>query len=243
MADSTIITGQYVRINQVPASIGERIFARIVDYIILFLYVIATFFVLDKLYIGSYANTNVILTFILIYMPILFYSLLCEVFNNGQSIGKRLFNIRVVKVDGSIPTLSAYLLRWLLYLVDVPLTSGLGVIVVLITKNHQRLGDLAAGTMVIKERNYKKIHVSLDEFNFLSDNYKPVFPQAAELSLEQINVITKTLQAHGKERELHIQQLAGKVHKLLAIQTTPINQEQFLQTLVRDYQYFALQLI
>ncbi|NDW13906.1 hypothetical protein D0T50_13650, partial [Bacteroides sp. 214] len=33
--------------NQVPASIGERIFARIVDYIILFLYVIATFFVLE----------------------------------------------------------------------------------------------------------------------------------------------------------------------------------------------------
>ena len=57
------------------------------------------------------------------------------------------------------------------------------------------MGDLAAGTMVIKEKNYRKIHVSLDEFDYLTQNYQPTYPQAADLSLEQINVITRTLQS------------------------------------------------
>ena len=61
------------------------------------------------------------------------------------------------------------------------------------------MGDLAAGTMVIKEKNYRKIHVSLDEFDYLTQNYQPTYPQAADLSLEQINVITRTLQS-GKKR-------------------------------------------
>lgn len=50
--------------------------------------------------------------------------------------------------------------------IDGPVTGGLGLLVVLLTKNSQRMGDLAAGTMVIKEKNYRKIHVSLDEFDY-----------------------------------------------------------------------------
>ena len=80
-------------------------------------------------------------------------------------------NIRVVKLDGS-PSIGSYLLRWLLFIVDGPLTSGLGIFVILLTKNNQRLGDLAAGTMVIKEKNYRKIHVSLGRIR-LSDEELP----------------------------------------------------------------------
>jgi len=74
--------------------------------------------------------------------------------SNRSPILKRLMNIRVVKSDGSTPSISAYLLRWLLFIIDGPGTGGLGLLVVLLTKNSQRLGDLAAGTMVIKEKNY-----------------------------------------------------------------------------------------
>ena len=81
---------------------------------------------------------------------------------------QKLINIRVVKVDGSTPSIGSYLLRWLLFPIDGPITSGLGLLVVLLNKNNQRLGDLAAGTMVIKEKNYRKIHVSLDEFDYLT---------------------------------------------------------------------------
>ena len=150
-------------------------------------------------------------------------------------------NIRVVKVDGSTPTVSSYLLRWLLFIIDGPLTSGLGIFVVLLTKNNQRLGDLAAGTMVIKEKNYRKIHVSLDEFDYLTKNYHPVYPQSADLSLEQVNVITRTLESGEKERARRITALAKKVQSLLSITPREGNQEKFLQTVLRDYQYYALE--
>lgn len=86
--------------------------------------------------------------------------------------GKNLMNIRVVKADGSTPGISSYLLRWLLFPIDSLLTGGFGLLVVLLTKNSQRMGDLAAGTMVIKETNYRKIHVSLDEFDYLTKDYQ-----------------------------------------------------------------------
>lgn len=127
------------------------------------------------------------------------------------------------------------------FIVDGPLTSGLGIFVILLTKNNQRLGDLAAGTMVIKEKNYRKIHVSLDEFDYLMKNYRPVYPQSADLSLEQVNVITRTLESGEKDRIRRISALAQKVQSLLSITPQDGNQEKFLQTVLRDYQYYALE--
>ena len=241
MAESTIISVQFVRISQVPASLGERILARIIDYFLLFIYILATSYILGKLNIHAFSGSTFFLLFLFIYLPVLCYSLLCEVFNQGQSAGKKLMNIRVVKADGTTPSLSAYLLRWLLYGIDVTITGGLGVLVILLTKNSQRLGDLAAGTMVIKEKNYRKIQVSLDEFDYLTKGYHPSFPSAADLSLEQINVISKALELHHKDRTRHIAQLAPKVRALLSVDQTNINDEKFLQTVVRDYQYYALE--
>ena len=241
MAESTIITGQFVRISQVPASLGERILARIIDYFLLFIYILATSYILGKLNIHAFSGSTFFLLFLFIYLPVLCYSLLCEVFNQGQSAGKKLMNIRVVKADGTTPSLSAYLLRWLLYGIDVTITGGLGVLVILLTRNSQRLGDLAAGTMVIKEKNYRKIHVSLDEFDYLMKNYRPVYPQSADLSLEQVNVITRTLESGEKDRIRRISALAKKVQSLLSITPQDGNQEKFLQTVLRDYQYYALE--
>ena len=150
-------------------------------------------------------------------------------------------NIRVVKADGSVPGISSYLLRWLLFPIDGPITGGLGLLVALLTKNSQRMGDLAAGTMVIKEKNYRKIHVSLDEFDYLTQNYQPTYPQAADLSLEQINVITRTLQSGKKDRIRYIAQLTKKVQELLSVTPRENDQEKFLQTVLRDYQYYALE--
>ena len=235
MANTTIITGQYVQINQTPASVGERIIARLIDMVIIILYLFATISFFNKvptlvLYQVSY------LLFII--LPAVCYSLLFEVFNHGQSIGKMIMNIRVVMADGSSPTFGAYLLRWLLYLIDFTITGGLGLIFILMTKKSQRIGDLAAGTMVIKLNDYRKINVSLDEYSHLEANYHPVFPQAGDLSLEQINVIERALRVDGKERYNYISQLSGKIKELLGI-NTQLSDEKFLETLVKDYQYYA----
>lgn len=239
MAESTIITGQFVRISQTPASIGERLLALVIDYSLILIYLYSVTTLIVKLHLSSGVGTVFFLC--LVYLPVLFYSFLCEMFNHGQSFGKRLMNIRVVKSDGSTPSISAYLLRWLLFIIDGPGTGGLGLLVVLLTKNSQRLGDLAAGTMVIKEKNYRKIHVSLDEFDYLTKNYHPTYPQSADLSLEQVNVITRTLESGEKDRVRRVTLLAKKVQEILSVTPRENNQEKFLQTVLRDYQYYALE--
>lgn len=239
MAESTIITEQFVRISQTPASIGERFIAFLIDYILIVIYLMSTITLLLNFYTPRDFNA-VIYTFLII-LPVLFYSFLCETFNQGQSFGKKLMNIRVVKIDGSTPGISSYLLRWLLFPIDVPLTGGLGVLSVILTKNNQRLGDLAAGTMIIKEKNYRKIHVSLDEFDYLTKDYHPVYPQSADLSLEQVNVITRTLESNKKDRERRITMLAKKLQEFLSVTPLDSNGERFLQTVLRDYQYYALE--
>jgi uncharacterized RDD family membrane protein YckC len=242
MADSTIITGQYVQIDQTPAGIGERILGRMVDLLLMAIYIFAIFAVfMSRINIMSKNDDITIAIFFILLLPVVFYSLLCELFNRGQSVGKKLLGIRVVMKDGTRPALSAYLLRWLMLLVDMWLFQWIGVLFIMITKNNQRLGDLAAGTLVIKEKNFHKINVTLDEFQHLSVNYRPIFPQAENLSLEQANLINEIFSRYDRDRSLRISELGGKVREFLHI-NPPISDEELLQTLMRDYQYYALEI-
>ena len=82
-----------------------------------------------------------------------FYYVVFEVAMDGQSVGKRLLGLRVVKVAGHPIGFYDSVLRNLLRAADaLPLTYAAGVISVLLTRRFQRLGDLAAGTIVVHER-------------------------------------------------------------------------------------------
>lgn len=242
MAHSSIITNSYVQIDQEPASIGSRILARTIDSLLLFAYI----FVISFLF-SLYTNFTEIkeldivlsLAIIVCYLPAVCYSLLWEVFNRGQSPGKKLAGIRVVMKDGSTPSFSAYLLRWLLLLVDLHM-SFIGLIPIILTRNNQRFGDLAGGTLVIKEKDFRGIQLIFHELRHLTEDYHPVFPQAENLSLEQMNLIAETLSDRTNKRSLRIHQLAIQARSFLKIETT-ISDEHFLRTLMRDYQYYALE--
>lgn len=238
MFESNIITGQYVRINQIPASVGERLVARLVDFITIIVYFTGITVILVQL---DLPWTRTYTFFVIgIYLPVVFYSLLFEVLNNGQSLGKMLMGIRVVNKDGSSPTLGGYFLRWMIWIIDS--FMGIGILVILLSKNSQRLGDIAAGTMVISVQGYKKIHVSLDEFRYLSSSYEPVYPQVTDLSLNQIDVIQRCLDSeYSSERSARISALYHKVHELLDIPYDRMSPDQFLYTIVRDYQHYALE--
>lgn len=232
---SGIITGQYVRIEQATASVGDRIFAQLIDWLIMLSYIAVTTWIL----VETNADGGVAAT--ILFLPLLFYTLLMEIFNNGQTLGKMTMKIKVVKMDGSTPTLSAYLMRWLLYIIDGPGMSFLGLLSIIFTKNNQRLGDLAAGTVVIKLQNYRKIQVSLNEYDFLRKNYTPRYPQAADLSLEQIEIITRTVNTPRKDFTARVIQLSQKVQQKLCIQRQEQNDIDFLKRILRDYQYYALE--
>lgn len=236
MAESGIITGQYVRIQPTVASVGDRIFGQIIDWIVLLSYLLLA------IWIGVEANIKSDWYLIIaVGLVPLFYTLLCEIFNQGQSVGKMLMKTQVVKLDGSRPTLGAFLMRWLLFMIDGPLTSYMGLIVMVLTRNNQRLGDMAAGTIVIKKQKYKKIQISLDEYDYLQKNYTPRYPQAADLSLEQIDIITSTLSVNQTDFQQRTKALADKVREKLNIERKETNDAAFLHRIVRDYQYYALE--
>ena len=235
MAESSIITGQYVRIQPTVASVGDRIFAQLIDWGVLLAYIaLLTWFVVETNISGWVVAT-------LYLFPLLFYTLICEVLNQGQTLGKMVLNIRVVKMDGSMPTLGAYLMRWMLWLIDGPATSFVGLVAMILNRNNQRLGDMAAGTVVIKKQKYKKIQISLDEYDYLSKNYTPRYPQASDLSLEQIEIITRAIGTQRDGFDLRLNQLAKKVQQKFNIERKEANDLAFLQRVVRDYQYYALE--
>ncbi len=82
------------------------------------------------------------------------YYVFFELVWNGQSPGKRVMGIRVMTTGGQAITLTHSLIRNLVRLVDMlPTSYALGIVVMLLNSRAQRLGDLAAGTVVVKERS------------------------------------------------------------------------------------------
>ena len=244
MSDSTIVTGQYVQIEQTPASLGARVLGRLIDTLLLVAYGAGVFGAWLLLLRWTKVSPDAFVTFLLLtifYLPAVCYSFLWEVFNNGQTPGKRLLGTRVVMKDGNRPSTGAYLLRWLLLIIDMQV-SYIGLLCIALTKYHQRLGDMAAGTIVIKEKDYKKVHVSLDEFSHLNHDYHPIFPQAERLSLAQVDLINRTLTGGDKQnRTERIRTLAEEVRRFLGIAAEGAADEALLRTLIRDYQHYALE--
>ena len=81
------------------------------------------------------------------------YYVFFEMLWNGQSPGKRWVGLRVIRADGTPITLSEALIRNLARLVDfLPAAYGVGIITMFIDKQSLRLGDLAAGTLVVQDR-------------------------------------------------------------------------------------------
>lgn len=230
MAEKNIVTGQYVRIRQTPASVGERMLAQVIDWVIQLGYVALW------AYIGP--NFSTLQVILIVILPVLFYCPLCEMFTGGQTVGKWIVKLRVIMADGTLPSLSAFLLRWLLMIADGPTLGCIGVLVMILNRNNQRFGDMAAGTLVVKLQSYSKIQVSLDDYDYLTEGYRPSYPQASDLSLEQIDVITRALDSEQPER---IAQLSQKVQQLLAITRREPSDESFLRRILRDYQYYALE--
>ena len=234
MAEKTILTGQYVRIQQTPASVGERMLAQIIDWAIQIGYIILCW----KIDPRPHLHLSFLVIIFVEVLPVVFYCPLCEMLTGGQTIGKWVMKMRVIMADGSTPSPVAYLLRWLLMIADGPTLGCIGVLVMILNRQNQRLGDMAAGTLVVKLRSYDQIQVSLDEYDFLKKDYRPSYPQASDLSLDQVDIIKRALDSDVPQR---IYQLSQKVQQLLGVEQRESSDKLFLRRIVRDYQYYALE--
>jgi uncharacterized RDD family membrane protein YckC len=81
------------------------------------------------------------------------YYIFFEMLWNGQSPGKRLIGLRVIRKDGTPITLTEAIVRNLIRLIDfLPAYYGVGVVAIFVDGQSRRLGDMAAGTLVVRDR-------------------------------------------------------------------------------------------
>lgn len=128
-----------------PAGLNPRLYAFVVDWLIRMavLYVIAV----ATAFIGG---IGVALWLILIFLAEWFYPVVFELSPSGATPGKRMFGLKVVMDNGLPVTVAASVTRNLLRVADfLPLLYGFAIVSVLVRRDCKRLGDLAAGTLVV----------------------------------------------------------------------------------------------
>jgi len=244
------------------AEVYKRLFAYLIDFSILLVY----FMSMKYFYYGGFnlagaenLKSHVGLDILTISIPMLLYSLVCEVMMHGQTIGKKIFNIRIISVAGGEPSLSQYMTRWIFKVFEWPfffgytffslqniaayiIVTGFWGLVVLIfiavSKKNQRLGDIAANTVVIN--TVSPFSVNDTVFMEISDkNYVVTFPQVLKLSDRDINTIKNVVNLyHQAQNSQTCDRLAWKVQEVLQIQTDMYSIN-FLETLLADYNYLA----
>jgi uncharacterized RDD family membrane protein YckC len=192
-------------------------------------------------------------------LPMLLYSLISEILMHGQTLGKNIMGIRVVSLEGGEPTLGQYLLRWMFkayewpflfgyaffskesIIVYVLITGFLGIIVVIIiavTKKSQRLGDVAANTVVVNTKSSLTVHDTVF-MDISQQDYKVQFPEVLKLTDRDINTIKNVVNHFYKTHNADTcDRVAYKVQQVLKVETDMYTID-FLEKLLSDYNYLA----
>lgn len=232
-----INTPQNVTINYELASLRERIFGFVIDFVTLTI----SCLILYSLLLNSFGSGGESIIFTIFCLPIfLFYSLLFEMLNNGKSLGKMALGIKVIKIDGTEGVAGDFMARWVFRSLELYLTAGaFAAIMVSLSDKNQRLGDLVANTVVVKERpSFNLSLVTLLSKKTINE-YQPKYPSVVHMSEEDVLFIKEVLERYRKyKNEAHreaLKILSDKMKIKLEITNTVGRYDEFLLTLIKDY--------
>jgi uncharacterized RDD family membrane protein YckC len=245
----------------------RRLFAWIIDVLIQIIYYVAATTILwrslsNRDLLNRDTQYNVWGLYMMIIVPIFTYHLICEITMNGQSIGKKILGIKVVNENGGRPSISQFIIRWLIrtgdYAIIAIITLNIGlldrewfvffaaslillltdIILVISSKRAQRIGDILAHTILVRT----KTRGSMEETIFMEveDNYVPAFPEIMRLSDRDINAIKSILDTSRKKGDFKLAAMASeKIKAHLKINST-MSPFDFLDTLLKDYNYLSV---
>jgi uncharacterized RDD family membrane protein YckC len=216
-----------VSIPYVIAPVGTRIGAFLLDSVLVVIYLI----MVSSAFISMDVEEEWV-WMVFVGIPMFGFGVICELLMGGQTPGKRITNIRVMRLDGTAPKSADYLLRWACGLIDFIFFLGIIAILIITARGKgQRLGDIVAGTFVVRSspdssamRTQSGTHMDT-----------PAFPQVVQLDRYYIELIERALEAnrsHGNP--VPVSMMSEKVKSLLNIRTE-MQPVQFLKTLVKDF--------
>ncbi|MBJ6368492.1 RDD family protein [Snuella sedimenti] len=235
MKEFQIETAQNVSIHQNIASLGDRMLAYIIDSFVIYIYLIGVIMLLLFMDLDMRDTWAI---YLLVSLPAFLYYVLLETFFNGQTIGKKLMQLRVVKLDGSKPSFASYFLRWIMRIVDVTLTSGgVAILTILIRGKGQRVGDIAAGTSVISEK--KRVSINDTILKEISVDYIPTYSQVTLLKDSEMQTVKSLYKTAVFKGQHHIVlSLHKRLVEVMQIETQekPID---FVNTVIKDYNYYT----
>lgn len=212
------------------AATGERVLACVLDLIIKSVYVLFAAGALISL------EVEIVWPYVVfVALPWILYHLLFEIFMSGQSPGKRAFQLQVMRIDGAVAGPGEFILRWVFASIDFYILTGIvALLIVVIGGKGQRLGDVIAGTHVVRRQAIPNVVAS-------QNNYLATFPQVARLDPTDITLIQRAIDANREYENLQpTLMVADKFKELLTIQTH-LSPSDFLNTLVKDYNHLRAQ--
>lgn len=209
-------------------------------------------------------NTFLEIIYTILLFPVLFYSLWTEYVFNGQTIGKMICKTRVVKLNGYHAGFTEYFTRWAFRLVDfwtgafmilffIPIfgeeTSyilaglmlmGSGMVAffsIIRTKNSQRIGDIVAGTTVLRLREKHSMDITILEE--IRDTYVPVYSQVIKLTDNDARIIKDTFVIARKNRDYAtLKRLRTKLETVMEVEGKGEDAE-FIDTVMKDFNYYT----
>ncbi|MDX5319513.1 MAG: RDD family protein [Bacteroidota bacterium] len=231
-----IRTSTGVNLDYELASLGDRVTAWLIDMLIILGYVIISQYSLQQ--VTGWTESGLIE--VLFLLPALLYHFILETLMNGQSFGKRAREIQVVRLDGMQAGVGEYALRALVRILEVTLLQGaLAMLCIVSSKYGQRLGDVAAGTTVIKLK--KQVNFTKTLYREVEEDHEVRYPQVANMTNEEAETLSKLMdQVKLSHNASHLMRYAQKARKVLCTKLNIESEENdldLLTALLNDYNY------
>lgn len=248
-------TPEQIDIELEVAGLGSRFMAKMLDLLVQSLLFVVTLILILLIVgvLGEFPAIRQMGSYVMIilaagiYLFVIGWNVYYEVRHNGQTPGKRWTGIRVVRETGGPVDFRSSAIRNLLAIADfIPVVFLLGSFLVVVTKRAQRLGDMAAATLVIRERQNHpggepigRVEALADDaLRFLDDQLKRCTPDDRRVLREFFRRFPK-LDEHA--REMLAEKLTRQFAHRLQVpndveETEPVT---FLASLYRDLQTFS----
>lgn len=240
MAKIDVVTTQKVTIQYDTAGFLWRFVAWMIDMTMIFILFMIAIYILFS---GDFLRQSETIKTIVIGMLIsiqYFYTLFMEVWTNGQSIGKKIVGIAVIKLNGNALEMNDYLIRWAYRAIDFGFSVySIGTISILMSEKNQRLGDMIANTTVVKLKPERV--VTLEDLQNLPDkeDYTPAFPLVIRYNDEEMLALKNLLLRYQQYKSpVYRELLTHAVEELkeqLQVEQTKLDDIQFLKAVISEY--------